>query len=50
MGHKLYNVNRLYYEGMDAGRNYFTSTFQHFIPILLPILRYNRFVFKDMKL
>lgn len=25
-GHKLYNVNRVYYEGMDAGRNYFTST------------------------
>lgn len=25
-GHKIYNVNRLYYEGMDAGRNYFTTT------------------------
>lgn len=32
MGHKLYNVNRLYYEGMDAGRNYFTSTMNAWTP------------------
>ena len=31
-GHKLYNVNRLYYEGMDAGRNYFTSTMNAWTP------------------
>ena len=31
-GHKLYNVNRLYYEGMDAGRNYFTSTLDAWTP------------------
>lgn len=31
-GHKLYNVNRLYYEGMDAGRNYFRSTLNAWTP------------------
>lgn len=31
-GHKLYNVNRLYYEGMDAGRNYFTTTLNAWTP------------------
>ena len=31
-GHKLYNVNRLYYEGMDAGRNYFKSTLDAWTP------------------
>lgn len=31
-GHKLYNVNRLYYEGMDAGRNFFKTTLDAWTP------------------
>lgn len=31
-GHKLYNVNRLYYEGMEAGRNFFSTTLDAWTP------------------